>query len=77
MLRRSDLAELVAREPAIRRAILEFLDGPRVLDYLAHDHGVAADTAESIRRKACGAVDRGSLPVPARQIATAGAPIAI
>ncbi|MEO1064336.1 MAG: cyclic nucleotide-binding domain-containing protein [Actinomycetota bacterium] len=77
VLRRADLAELIERDPAVRRAVVSFLDSDRVNDYLVVDHDFGADAAATTRRRTIATVRRGSLPDAPRTLAGGGAPIAI
>jgi CRP-like cAMP-binding protein len=77
VLRRADLDELVAGEPSIRRALAEFVDTPRIEEYLERDHELDAETAARTRRRTRSALQHGNLPAMAAATVAQGAPIAI
>ena len=77
VLRRSDLEKLVRANPALRSAVAEFLGSHHVAQYLQRDHGLDANRATEVQRRALGSAKRGSLPAIVSARAAQGAPIAI
>ncbi len=77
VLRRSDLEELVGREPVLRDALADFVDSPRIVEYLERDHELDSDAAVKVGRRARASVHHGTLPAPAKATVAQGAPIAI
>ncbi len=77
VLRRADLEELIGREAALRRALADFLDGSRIVEYLERDQELGTDEAAGVLRRARSAVQRGIMPAAARATVSHGAPIAI
>ena len=77
VLRRSDLEKLVRANPALRSAVAEFLGSHHVAQYLQRDHGLDANRAAEVQRRALGFAKRGSLPAIVSARAAQGAPIAI
>jgi CRP-like cAMP-binding protein len=77
VLRRADLEELLGLEPALRLALVDFVDSPRIAEYLERDQELDADTAAGVRRRARSAVHHGTLPAAVTATIAQGAPIAI
>ena len=77
VLRHSDLDELLAQEPELRRALSEFVGAPRVAEYLERDQELDPEAAAHLRRRVRAAIEAGSLPAAAGRRADAGAPLAI
>jgi len=77
VLRRSDLAALVAGDHEIGEALAAFLNSHRVGEYLEHDQELHPDKVTTLRRKAVTALHRGTLPAAVGAKLAQGAPIAI
>ena len=77
VLRRADLEELVGRQPMLRSALADFVDSPRIIEYLERDQELGADAAAGVRRRARSAVRHGALPAAVSATVAHGAPIAI
>ena len=77
VLRRSDLAGLVARDQEISGALAGFLNSHRVGEYLERDQELDPDKVTTLRRKAVSALQRGTLPPAVSAKIAQGAPIAI
>lgn len=77
VLLRSHLEEIAQHDPTLRAALIEFLEAPRISRYLKEDHGLDAEQAGNIKRRALNAVRRGSLAPTVSAGITQGAPIAI
>ena len=77
VLLRSHLDEVVRRDQLLQAAITDFLESPRIARYFKEDHGLDAEQAGGIKRRAVSAVRRGRLAPTVSAKLTQGAPIAI
>lgn len=77
VLRRADLDELIAQEPALRHALSDFVGTERIRDYLERDHELDGDEALRTRRRARTALQAGALPAVVDARTAHGAPLAI
>jgi zinc transporter ZupT len=77
VLRRSDLEKLMRANPILRGAVTKFLESHHVGHYLQRDHGLSADRAAEVQRRAVATVRRGTLPPIVTSRVAQGAPIAI
>ncbi len=77
VLLRSHVEELVAANPTLRTAVLDFIGSPRITHYLQRDHGLDAEGATGARRRMAGSLKRGTLAATIGASALQSAPIAI
>ncbi len=77
VLPRSHFEELAASQPAIRKAVADFIASPRIGRYLQRDHGLDAEQVSHARRRMHGEIRRGRLAPAVTATVMQGAPLAI
>ncbi len=77
VLSRAHFAQLAAEDPAIGRAMAEFISTSRITEYLERDHALDAEQATTVRRRMQAEVKRGRLAPSISAKLMQGAPLAI